>query len=108
MTDFLTLSIDDAITAVRRPPDKRCASDQLPTSMLRKYVDVLAPFLVELFNRLLLQVAVPTVFKLAYITPLLKKPDLDPAVPAKSYRPMSNLLVLSKTLERLVAHRLFN
>ena len=54
MTDFLTLSVDDVITAVRRLPDKQCASDPLPTSMLREYVDVLAPFLVELFNRSLL------------------------------------------------------
>ena len=40
---------------------------------------MLAPFLVELFDRSLLQGAVPTVFKSAYITPLLKQPDLDPA-----------------------------
>ena len=47
----------------------------------------------------------PVPFKSAYITPLLKKPGLDPADP-KSYRPISNLLVLSKTLERLVARRM--
>ena len=73
MTDFLTLSVDDVIIAVRRLPDKQCDSDPLPTSMLREYVDMLAPFLVELFNRSLLQGVVPTVFKSAYITPLLKK-----------------------------------
>ena len=42
-----------------------------------------------------------------YITPLLKKPDLDPAE-NKSYRPISNLSVLSKTLERLVARQLLD
>jgi hypothetical protein len=73
--------------------------------LLRENVDVLAPFLVELFNRSLLHGVVPTVFKSAYITPLLKKPDLDPAE-NKSYRPISNLSVLSKTLERLVARKL--
>ena len=41
------------------------------------------------------------------ITLLLKKPDLDPAE-NKSYRPILNLSVLSKTLERLVAHQLLN
>ena len=66
MTDFLTLSVDDVITDVCRLPDKQCASDPLPNSMLRKYVDVLAlPFLFELFNRSLLQGALPTVFKSA-------------------------------------------
>jgi len=47
----------------------------------------------------------PAVFKSAYITPWLKKASLDPA-DTKSYRPISNLPVLSKTLERLVAHQL--
>jgi len=47
----------------------------------------------------------PVVFKSAYITPRLKKASLDPA-DVKSYRPISNLPILSKTLERLVAHQL--
>jgi len=50
---------------------------------------------------------VPTTFKSAHITPLIKKPDIDPAEP-KSYRPISNLTVLSKTLERLVARQLLD
>jgi hypothetical protein len=107
LTDFLTLSADEVVAAVRRLPDKQCASDPLPTSLLRANVDVLAPFLVELFNRSLLEGVVPAIFKSAYITPLLKKPDLDPAE-NKSYRPISNLSVLSKTLERLVARRLLD
>jgi len=48
---------------------------------------------------------VPSTFKFAYITLLLKKADLDPA-DAKSYRPISNLSVISKLLERLVSKQL--
>jgi hypothetical protein len=55
-TDFLTLSIDDVITAV---------SDPLPISLLRENIDALAPFLVELFNWSLLPGIVPTSFKSA-------------------------------------------
>ena len=40
-----------------------------------------------------------------HITPLLKKADLDPA-DVKSYRPISNLSVVSKLLERLVSSQL--
>jgi hypothetical protein len=40
-------------------------------------------------------------------SPLLKKPDLDPA-DVKSFRPISNLSVLSKLLERLVARQLID
>jgi len=50
---------------------------------------------------------VPTVFKAAYITPRLKKPDLDPS-DVKSFRPIFNLTVLSKVLERLVARQLLD
>ena len=39
------------------------------------------------------------------MTPVQKKPGLDPAYPG-SYRPISNLTVLSKLLERLVARQL--
>ena len=69
----------------------------------------LAPFLVELFNRSLSTGSVPTAFKQAYITftPRLKEADLDSA-DAKSHRPISNLSVLSKLLERLVASQLLD
>ena len=43
--------------------------------------------------------------KAAYITPILKKADMDSA-DAKSYRPISNLSVISKLLERLIAKQL--
>ena len=85
----------------------RCASDVLPTRILKENVDVLAPFLAELYNRSLMLGVVPSAFKAAYITPLLKKPDLDPA-DVKSYRPISNLLVILKLLERLVATQLLD
>jgi len=50
---------------------------------------------------------VSTAFKLAYITPLLKKVDFDPA-DARSYRPISYQSVLSKLLERVVARQLID
>jgi len=51
--------------------------------------------------------AVPLSYKAAYVTPLLKKPDLDPS-DARSYRPISNLSVVSKLLERLVTKRMLS
>jgi len=43
--------------------------------------------------------------KSAYITPIFKKADLDSS-DARSYWPISNLSVLSKSLERLVSQQL--
>ena len=97
----------DVITAVRQLPDKQCMSDPMTTRLLKDNVDVLAPFLVALFNRSMSPGIVPSAFKEAYITPLLKKPDLDPA-DVKSYPPISNLSMLSKLLERLVARQLLD
>ena len=97
MFDFRSLTVDNVVTAVRALPDKQSASDPFLTRLLKDNVGILAPFLVELFNRCLSMGSVPTSFKAAYITPLLKKPDLDSADP-KSYRPIANLSVLSKTL----------
>jgi len=51
---------------------------------------------------------VPKVFKSALITLLLKKPDLDIADPPRSYRPISNLSVVSKLLERIVFRQLYS
>ncbi|XP_064198071.1 uncharacterized protein LOC135258535 [Anguilla rostrata] len=44
-------------------------------------------------------------FKKAHITPLLKKPTLDPSV-IQNYRPVSLLPFLSKTLERAASNQL--
>ena len=42
----------------------------------------------------------PTLFKQALVTPLLKKPNAD--IVLKNYRPVSNLPFLSKVIERIV------
>ena len=107
LLDFRPLTTDDVVAAVRQLPDKHLASDPVPTKLLKDNVHLLAPFLVTLFNRCLSLGSVPSSFKAAYVTPLLKKPDLDSADP-KSYRPIANLSVLSKLLERLVARQLLN
>jgi len=50
---FTRVTVDDVIAAVHALPNKQCASDHLPTSLLKGNILTLAPFLVELFNRCL-------------------------------------------------------
>jgi hypothetical protein len=78
-----------------------------PTSLLKGNVVTQVPFLVELINRCLTDGVVPMNCKSAYITPLLKKPDLDASDP-KSYRSIYYLSILSKLLESVVARQLNN
>ena len=73
--DYQPLTVDDVTKAVRLLPDKQCMFDPLPTRLLKEFVDDLAPFLTELFNRSLAEGVVPHAFKAAYITPLLKKSE---------------------------------
>ena len=91
--------------AIRQLPNKSCAADPVPTSVLKQLADDIAPFLTALFNRSMTEGFVPTAFKTAFITPRLKKPDMN-ATDVRSFRPISNLSVISKLLERLVARRL--
>lgn len=102
---FTPVSSAEVSEMVRALPDKQCLSDPLPTRLLKSSVDILAPFLSRLFCWSLEHGVVPSRMKAAHITPILKKADLDP-VDTKSYRPISNLSVLSKLLERLVAKQL--
>ena len=104
-THFELLTVEDVAAAIRALPDKQCSSDPIATRYVKEAVDVLAPFCTELFNRSLTAGSVPSSFKAAYVTPLLKKAGLDPA-DVSSYRPISNLSVMSKLLERLVAKQL--
>ena len=97
MWEFQPVSIANVTRAIQALPDKQCSSDPVSTHVLKSSIDVLAPFLVELFNRSMRHGSVPTAFKTAYITLLLKKPDLCQAY-VQSYRPI-NLSVLSKLLE---------
>ena len=49
--------------------------------------------------------AVPASLKEAWVTPILKKPSLDPEN-FKNFRPISNLPFLAKTLEKVVLSQL--
>jgi len=105
--EFITVSAADITKSARELPDKSSAADPIPAFVFKQIVDLIAPFTAELFNRSLSTGHVPTVFKEAFITPIVKKPGLDSA-DASSYRPISNLSVLSKLLERVVARQLLD
>ena len=102
---FKLLSSEDIAGAIRTLPDVSSAADPMPTFVLKQVADLLLPFIEELFNRSLTVGHFPVNFRDAFITPIVKKPGMD-ASDVRSYRPISNLSVLSKLLERLVARQL--
>jgi Reverse transcriptase (RNA-dependent DNA polymerase) len=104
---FEPVTTDEVTAAINHLPKKFSAADPLTTSILKQVAHIVVQFITQLFNRSLRNGQVPTLFKCAFVTPLIKKNGLDPTA-TSSYRPISNLSVLSKLLERLVAKRLQN
>ncbi|XP_064181317.1 uncharacterized protein LOC135249730 [Anguilla rostrata] len=82
-----------------------CALDPIPSSLLQTITPDILPFVTSLVNSSLSSGCFPSSFKLAHITPLLKKPTLDPSV-IQNYRPVSLLPFLSKTIERAASNQL--
>ena len=74
--------------------------DAIPTSLLKSCADIFALLIARLAALLFREGQFPSRFKIASVTPLLKKPGLDSEVPG-NYRPISNLNNISKILERL-------
>jgi len=56
-------------------------------------------------NASLKEGSLPATQKMAVITPVVKKPGLDPEEP-QNYHPISNLTFISKVIERIVANQL--
>ena len=68
----------------------QCASDPLPTRLLKECSDILAPFVAELCNRSLSTGSVPTTFTAAYIRPTRSpaaSAHLSSSSSAASWRP---------------------
>ncbi|XP_029957253.1 uncharacterized protein LOC115395750 [Salarias fasciatus] len=82
-----------------------CSLDPIPSSLIKTCLPIISPLITQIINSSLSSGSVPQSLKLAAITPILKKPGLDPDNPA-NFRPISNLPFLSKVLERVIASQL--
>ena len=102
---FSILNQMDVVKLIGQAPNKSCARDPLPTWMVKDLADELAPFITVLFNKSISDGYFPRNFRVAEITPILKKTSLDPCV-ITNYRPISNLSFLSKLLERVINNQL--
>jgi len=79
--------------------------DAIPSFLLKKVLDAVGPYLLNIINRCLETSMVPEALKHAIVRPLLKKPNLDVHVVA-NFRPVSNLPFISKILEKVVLKQL--
>jgi hypothetical protein len=102
LTEFEPVTDDEMLKLLQKSPAKHCSLDPVPTWLVKRLADRFAPIFTRLCNSSLVAGVVPVAHKHAVVRSSLKKPTLDPTDFA-SYRPISNLTFLSKTLERVVA-----
>ena len=86
--------------------NKSSQLDYIPTSLVKSCADTFSIIISHLANLSFTQATFPSKFKLALISPLLKKPGL-PKSELSNFQPISNLNTIGKMLERLALARLF-
>ena len=90
---------------MRQLPDNSSTADPVPTFVLKQIIDLIVPFVTELFRRSLATGRFLSRFKDASITPTVKKVGLDPS-DASSYRPISNLAAFDTVDHEILIQRL--
>ena len=98
-------SVDEVSKLIAKLPNKTSPLDYIHTSVLKSCSEVMSPLIAHLANLSFKEGRFPDRFKIAQITPLIKKDGLDANDPA-NYRPISNLNTISKIIERLCLTRL--
>ena len=88
---------------------KKCFSelDPLPAKLFYECLNVLIYYITKIYKNLLARGTFPSRFKDTLVIPLLKKPSLD-CNNSKDYRPVSNILFISKVLEQIVYFQFLN
>uniref|UniRef100_A0A6I8NG80 Reverse transcriptase domain-containing protein n=1 Tax=Ornithorhynchus anatinus TaxID=9258 RepID=A0A6I8NG80_ORNAN len=101
---FPAVSSEDISSLLASATPSTCASDPIPSRLIKTVAPALLPSLTSIFNHSISNGSFPSAFKHAHVSPILKKPAFDPTSPS-SYHPISLLPCLSKILERVVYDR---
>ena len=84
ITTFTQVSEDEVRKIISSSPTKSCLLDPWPTFLMKDCIDILLPSITKLVNCSLAEGIVPTRFKQAVVTPLIKK-ELPSRVWTKFY-----------------------
>jgi len=82
---------------------KNSPTDIIPTSVIKRCVDVFALALSYAINMSFSFLTFLRIFKIGHVVSLLKKPGSD----VGNYRPITNLMTISKVFEKLALTRLW-
>lgn len=101
---FSPITVDELRNLIKDKVIKTAYTDILPRAVMKKVLDTLLPYICDLIN-LSLRTGSMDGIKEATIVPLLKKSGLDPEI-LKNYRPVSDIVLISKLIETVVLNRL--
>ena len=99
LLNFTPVTEHFASDLLQKSPAKSCMLDPVPVHLLKKDLNLIVPPVTNIINVSLSQGVFPSSLKKAIIFPSLKKGNPDHEE-YNSYRPISNIAFLSKTLER--------
>ena len=105
LSSFNNVTVEKVSQILRKTPNKQCELDPMPTWLVKKLCDVLAPIIRSMANASFTQRLFLVSHKHAVVRPRSKKLSFD-QLDITSYRPISNLSLFSKTVERLVVNRM--
>ena len=103
---FSQVSTDEISKIIKASTPTTCATDPVPSTLVKEHLDLLAPLITTITNNSLLNGIFHDSWKMATVTPLIKKAGLDTI--KSNYRPVSNLSFLSKIVEKCAVKQLNN
>ena len=100
-TGFHEVTVEELSLLISKSSNKKCELDQIPTWLVKEFIDVLAPTIRAMPDASFSQGKFHDSHKHAIVRSRTMKPSLD-SHDIKSYRPISNLSFVSNIIECLV------
>ena len=100
---FASTTVEELRDIIKQGEIKTAFSDVLPRDLMKSSIEVLLPYICSLVNTSLATGSVEGI-KESTIMPILKKNGLDPEL-LKHYRPVSDIVLVSKLIEKVVLRR---
>jgi hypothetical protein len=104
---FSEVSQETVRKIIMESPSSTCDLDCIPTWFLKSCINELLPSITQIVNLSLSSGVFPSPYKVARVTPLIKKPSLDKE-DLSNYRPISTCNSFLKSLNELEQHNCNN
>jgi len=104
---FSPITLSDLTSIINSMSTTTCALDIIPTNIIKDSPELFYPIILKIVNLSLSSSRFPSFYKSSIIIPTLKNNSLDPSL-LTNYRPISNLIFISKIIEKVVYQQLYS